>query len=218
MLFDTGRAIALQREMSKKVIIEPLDLSKVNIVIGLDVGYHRDIGYAVAVAIDFHSSKLVCYTVAVARVQIPYVPGLLAFREAPIMLAALREIAKYVKPDVIMVNGHGLAHPRMMGIASHIGLALDIPSVGVAKKRLFGEINWLNDELGEIIVDGMKVGYVVRRQRIETYITVGHRVDADSALELARSVWKTNRRFPDPIYEADRISRNIARKLRIADG
>ncbi len=211
--FSASIAIKLQREMSSRVIVEPLDLSRVEVVAGLDVGYRKGVGFSVAVAID-RSGKELCHVAVESVVEVPYVPGLLAFREAPIMIAALQVLKEEcVEPDAIMVNGHGLAHPRRLGIASHVGVALDVPSIGIAKKRLFGEER---EEGGRVAlyVFGEKVGYVVTSASgAKTYVSVGHRVDPDTALELSLSMWRKGSRFPIPIEVADRVSKRVAREI-----
>ncbi len=210
--FHASTAVKLQREMSSRIVVQPLDLSRVRIVAGLDVGYRKSIGFAVAVAVSRDCSEL-CHVVVESSVEVPYIPGLLAFREAPIMVAALRELSRRcVEPDVVMVNGHGLAHPRRLGIASHIGLALNVPSIGIAKKRLFGEELQEGDRIA-LYAFGEKVGYVVSMSGGKTYVTVGHLVDPDTALELALSLWRRGSRFPVPIEVADRISKRVAKEV-----
>jgi len=211
--FHASIATKLQREMSSRVIVKPLDLSKVEVVAGLDVGYRRGVGFAIAVAISRSSGVELCHVAVESVVEVPYVPGLLAFREAPIMIAALKELSeRCTEPDVVMVNGHGLAHPRGLGIASHIGVALNVPSVGIAKKRLFGEEV---DEDGRVAIYafGKKVGYVLSVSGAKTYVTVGHLVDPDTALQLALSMWRRESRFPIPIEVADRLSKRIAKEV-----
>ena len=198
--------------MSSKIVVQSLDLSTVRIVAGLDVGYSKGVGFAVAVAVD-RSGQEVCHVVVESNVEVPYVPGLLAFREAPVMIAAMKVLAsECVEPDVVMVNGHGLAHPRRLGIASHIGLALGIPSIGIAKKRLFGEERVEGDRVA-LYAFGEKVGYVVKVGSAKTYVTVGHLVDPDTALSLCLSMWKSGRRFPIPIELADSISKRVSKEI-----
>ncbi len=212
-MFSASRAFSLQREMSKRVIIAKLDIDRVEIVAGLDVGYRKDRGFGVAVAYSRKAHSLECFVAVEGSVEIPYIPGLLAFREAPIMIAALLELKeKCLAPDVVMVNGHGLAHPRKLGIASHIGVALDMPSIGIAKKLLYGTIAYEEGKLAKLVVDGLHVGYVVETVRgARTYISIGHRVDPRSALELSLSVWDRSERFPEPIRLADKISKKFAK-------
>ncbi|RLG76091.1 MAG: endonuclease V, partial [Thermoprotei archaeon] len=150
-----------------------------------------------------------------ARVDIPYIPGLLAFREAPLMIAALKALwSKGVYVDVLMVNGHGLPHPRKMGIASHIGVALDIPSIGVARKRLYGTIRRIREDFAEILIDNKVVGYVVGKGRRELYISVGHKIEPVQVLKLVKEMMRPTLRYPLPIHYADSISKRVARCAR----
>ncbi len=212
-MFSASRAFSLQREMSKRVIIDKLDIDRVEIIAGLDVGYRKERGFGVAVAYSKKTHSIECFVVVEGSVEIPYIPGLLAFREAPIMIAALLELReKCLAPDIVMVNGHGLAHPRKLGIASHIGVAFDMPSIGIAKKLLYGNIVHEEGKPAKLIVDGLHVGYVVETVRgSRTYVSIGHRVDPESALKLSLSVWNRSERFPEPVRLADKISKKFAK-------
>ncbi len=212
-MFVASKAVALQRELGRFALIQPLELDRVEIVAGLDVGYRKSLGYAVALAYDVRNQREVCWVAVSSEVEIPYVPGLLAFREAPLMVAALKELVEQcTEIDVVMVNGHGLAHPRRAGIATHIGLALDMPSIGIAKKKLFGDLVEENGRVA-IYVEKQKVGYVVEYRGAKTFVTVGHRVDPDTALELALRIWREGARFPEPIELADKVSKKVAKEL-----
>jgi len=215
VVFRASKAFRLQVEMSKKVVVAPLDLGKVRVVGGLDVAYVGDTGFGVAVAVERGSGRIIDVSVVAAAVEIPYIPGLLAFREAPLMISALKLlIERGAEPDVVMVNGHGLPHPRRLGIASHVGVALDIPTIGIARRRLYGVVRRLSDDLAELVVDGEVVGYVIGRGRRELYISVGHRVEPRQALELARELLRPGDRYPLPIQYADAISKSVARCAR----
>ncbi len=174
------------------------------------MSYRGDIGVAVAVAINKHLDIVASIAIK-SRVHVPYIPGLLAFREAPIMITAIKKLLEKVnRVDVVMVNGHGLAHPRLAGIATHIGLALDIPSIGIAQKKLFGEVRG-EGNLRELYVYNMKVGYVIKFDKREVYVTIGNRCNADTALAIAKKFWLSGRPLPEPIYQADRLSRMIVK-------
>jgi deoxyribonuclease V len=123
-------------------------------------------------------------------VSFPYVPGLLAFREGPIVLAALERLAE--RPDVLIFDAQGLAHPRRMGLATHLGILLDVPSVGCAKSRLCGKETEPGEEKGSwtpLLDRGEVIGAVVRtRSRVRpVYVSVGHRVDLETAVSLVLS-------------------------------
>ena len=212
MPFSIEKAIRAQILLSKHVIIEPINVDLIDTVIGLDVSYSKDFGCAAAVAYNLKSKTVVNYAVYCDKVQIPYIPGLLAFREAPLMIKALYTLSKKTRVEVVFVNGHGLAHPRLFGIASHIGVVFNIPSVGVARNLLYGKVVQHNGKEA-IIVDGRIVGYVLRKNNHKLYVSIGHRVTAENAAELVLRTWLEGKTLPEPIRLADEISRKEVRKL-----
>ncbi|NOZ89081.1 MAG: endonuclease V, partial [Crenarchaeota archaeon] len=139
---DVKRLIELQERIGKLVLetiqSAPREPPRPRLVAGLDAAYSRRYSAAVGVAavLDYGSLTLRGYGAALGEPPLPYIPGLLAFREAPVLYTALR--AAPGAPELLVVDGHGLGHPRLAGIASHIGLALGLPSIGVAKRRLYG--------------------------------------------------------------------------------
>lgn len=179
---------------------------------GLDAAYRRlgdaEVGVGVAVALEWGSWRILGCKVAVAEVCVPYIPGLLAFREMLVMAPALASLMKEAGAvDLVVVDGHGLAHPRRLGIASHIGVAFDVPSIGVAKKRLVGEEV---EEGGVVFIvhRGEKVGVVVEAGGgRKLYVSPGHRVGLLEAAELAREM--LDGRLPKPTLEADRVSKAV---------
>ena len=143
----------------------------------------------------------------------PYVPGLLSFREAPTMLEALADIAG--RPDVVLVDGQGVAHPRGFGIASHLGLHLDVPTVGCAKSRLVGVHREPGIERGErtpLVAGGRRIGTVLRsRAQVKPlFVSVGHGLCLRAAERVVLETC-TRYRLPEPIRHADRASRAAAR-------
>jgi len=209
-MFDVAKAINAQKVLSNLVRIERLDPHSVDVVAGVDVGYKRGIAKAVAVAFSIKENRVLCSAQAEMRIDVPYIPGLLAFREAGPMMFSLIKLRNCTNFSVVFVNGHGLAHPRRFGIASHIGVVMNIPSIGVAKSLLYGYLKEVpgNVRLKELHVDGSKVGYAVKTAQNETYISVGHRVDPEGALELALRCWDLRNRFPEPIRIADMLTRS----------
>jgi len=131
-------AIALQRELCDKVQIEPLE-REIQYVGGCDLSYNKgdDQFYAGVVVLDYETMELVAHSTVTQRAPFPYVPGLLSFREIPSLMEAWKKLP--VKPDLVMCDGHGIAHPRRMGIATHFGLLTGAPSIGCAKRNLTGE-------------------------------------------------------------------------------
>lgn len=180
---------------------------------GIDVAYGRRGGPAHAAAVLFDLATLTPLEQAEATVAtaFPYVPGLLSFREGPAAVAAIRSLSR--KPDVLMCDGQGIAHPRRIGIASHLGLVLDMPAIGVAKSRLIGTHEEPGPNRGDwtpLFDDGDIIGAVVRtRANVRPlFVSIGHRVSLETAIAL---VFACTRRFrlPEPIRAADRLSRCI---------
>jgi deoxyribonuclease V len=165
--------------------------------------------WAAVAVVAFPSLELEESVLAAVPTGFPYVPGYLSFREAPAVLEALALLR--TPPDLLMVDGHGIAHPRGLGIASHLGVLTGLPSIGVAKSRLVGR----NDEPGPIKGDrtdlvhrGATIATVLRsRERTRPlFVSSGHRISAERALELVLATL-TRYRLPEPTRLADRISR-----------
>jgi len=181
-------------------------------VAGADVSTQGDLGYATVVVLSFPDLSVVEVQGYEARLTFPYVPGLLAFREIPPVVGALREVRSEV--DVVIFDAHGRAHPRGQGLASHLGLFLDVPSVGCAKSRLVGEHEEPGPEKGDtadLVYREKVVGKVVRtRARVSpVYVSVGNRIDLASSVDLVLRCC-TRYRLP----ETTRQAHNAANRLR----
>ena len=164
---------------------------------------------------DWHVVETVS---ASAPAPMPYVPGLLSFREAPILLDALSRLR--ARPDLLLVDGHGVAHPRGLGLASHLGLHLDVPVVGVGKSLLVGTHERPGRHRGDwraLMLRGKRVGLVLTtRDGVQpVYVSVGHRI---ALFPAARRVLECATRFrlPEPIRHADALSRRLARGQALA--
>jgi len=199
------QAIALQRRLAGLVRVEPLK-HEIQTVAGVDcalVDGGKRIA-AAAVLCDAESMDVIAQGSAIQPCRFPYVPGLLSFREAPVVIEALRRLDQ--RPDLLMCDGQGLAHPRGLGLACHVGLWLDLPTIGVAKSRLCGEHREVGPKRGskvQLKYDGKVVGAVVRtRDNVKPlYISVGHRITLGQAvswtLKSARGL-----RLPEPTRPA----------------
>jgi deoxyribonuclease V len=213
--FDLSPAEArrLQGELASRVVAGPaLDLDKVRYVAGADVSTQDDRAFATVVVLDFPGLSVVEVRGFEAPLEFPYVPGLLSFREMPSILGALEEVETAV--DVVVLDAQGLAHPRRMGLASHIGLFLDIPTVGCAKTVLVGKFEEPPPEKGgatDLVHRGEVVGRAVRtRERVSpVYVSVGSGIDLDSSVELVLACC-TKYRLPEPTRQAH----NAANRLR----
>jgi deoxyribonuclease V len=204
----------VQQSLRGEVRVEPLGLDQVRRVAGIDAGFGEDRVYAAAVLLDFPGLRVVEQAVAAAPLLFPYIPGLLSFREAPAMLAALAQLNQL--PDVLMVDGHGLAHPRRFGIACHLGVLLDLPAIGCAKSILVGRAGPLDEAVGStagLAAGGELLGQAIRtRQNVKpVYISVGHRVDLPSAVRIALACAR-GYRLPEPT----RLAHNLVTQHRSA--
>ncbi|HGE73235.1 TPA: endonuclease V, partial [Candidatus Poribacteria bacterium] len=125
-------SIKIQKDLSSKVIIQPFN-SELNLIAGADVSYSKNsnLFFAGVVLLQLPNMDIIEESIAQGEVNFPYIPGLLSFRESPILIKAFENLS--ITPDVVMIDGQGIAHPRGLGIASHIGLLLDIPTIGCAK-------------------------------------------------------------------------------------
>ena len=205
----------VQRLLAARVVTEdqPLGAQTVRLAAGLDCSYIREeagervVAAAVLVAVP---GLRVTATVGASRpAALPYVPGLLAFREAPALLDAFARLPE--QPDLVLVDGHGISHPRGLGVASHVGVLLDMPTIGVAKSILVGKPE---GELGEmpgsqvpLLWHGRIIGTVLRtRQRVQpVYVSVGHRVSLASAVRHVAALLG-GYRLPEPTRQADRAA------------
>ena len=195
------RAAAIQRSLRAHLRLRPRAL-KPRLIAGTDVSYDKrsDAIHAAVVVLSWPGLSVVERACASGRARFPYIPGYLSFREIPILLKAFRSLS--ARPDLILCDGQGIAHPRGVGLASHLGLILDIPSIGCAKTRLVGEHEEPAPGRGSsapLTFDGRRVGAVVRtRDRVKPiYVSPGHRIDVRAAVawSLACSVGV---RIPQP--------------------
>lgn len=195
-----GEAIRIQKELAGKVV--PVDgFEKIDYVAGVDVGYKQDQAKAAVVVLRYPEMELAGGTVVQGRVDFPYIPGLLSFREIPLLVEGFRELK--TAPDVILADGQGMAHPRRLGLASHLGLVLQSPVIGCAKSRLWGHFREPGNRKGsfEYLVDkNEKIGAVVRtRDHVRpVFVSVGHRVSLGSSIRVVLTCC-TRFRLPEPI-------------------
>lgn len=202
-----------QERLRASVLLIPIAWDRVRLVGAADVTYigEKEIVAAAVVVADPGTGEIVEERTATCRTEFPYVPGYLTFREGPAVVAAWRKLRR--KPDVMLFDGHGVAHPRRFGVASHLGVVLDVPAVGCAKKRLVGEHGEPGPGRGDwtpLVLDGETVGAVLRtRTGVKpVFVSAGHRADLPSALALVLGLC-TKFRLPDPARRAHRLTREI---------
>jgi deoxyribonuclease V len=202
-------AAAIQERLSEAIVTED-DLGMVRTVAGVDIGFleKNTITRAAVVVLSFPDLRLLDQAVVHRPTSFPYVPGLLSFREAPSALDALSQIS--VRPDLLLCDGQGLAHPRRFGLACHLGLLSDIPAIGVAKSRLVGEHKGVGEERGSrqpLMLDGVIIGTVLRtRTGVKPlYISIGHRISLETAVDYVLSC-APKYRLPETTRKADELA------------
>lgn len=201
-------AIQIQRCMAQKVIIED-QFDQVQTIGGMDVSNNlydpQERIYAATVALQFPDMKLIEQTSVVEKQTFPYIPGLLGFREVPALVSAFKNLRQ--RPDVIMVDGHGISHPRGLGIASHIGVLLDIPTIGVAKSILVGQpAETLKPEAGSQVPLIWKNRPIAALYRTKVrsnplIISAGHKISLATAIKLVIQCLR-GYRLPEPTRQA----------------
>ncbi|MCK6444775.1 MAG: deoxyribonuclease V [Planctomycetes bacterium] len=183
-------------------------LPRVELVAGVDCSERADRVRAAIVVVRLEDLEVVATATAERVLKFPYVPGLLAFREVPAIEDAWRKLE--VRPDVLLVDGHGIAHPRRIGVASHVGVVLDVPSIGCGKSVLVGaheELALTRGSRAPLFHDHECVGVALRtRDGVKPiYVSVGHRIDLERAIELVLAC-APRFRVPEPIRRADRLA------------
>ncbi len=201
-------AVAIQKELQKRVVTQNV-FREIKRVAGIDLAPIQSEDRLVCGIIVFSFPELEEIERISAKVheQFPYIPGLLAFREGPAIIEAFKKLRN--KPDLIMVDGQGIAHPRGLGIASHVGVILDITSIGVAKERLYGKHNEPPDSDGAWTPlinphKGNTIGAVLRTKKgtKPVFVSIGHKIDLKTAVRITRECSK-GYRIPEPTRKAD---------------
>lgn len=207
-----GDAVNLQLELAERVLLEDAFSGMPLTVAGVDVSIRRSPGGDQAIGciavMEWGSWRLLSTSFAEDRVRFPYIPGLLSFRELPVILKAAERLSE--RPGLFMVDGAGIAHPRSFGLACHLGVLFGCPSIGVAKSRLLGTHDPLPEARGSkvpLLVEGKTVGTVLRTRRgvRPLYVSPGHRVSLETSAALVLAAC-TRFRLPEPIRAAHKLA------------
>jgi deoxyribonuclease V len=195
------QALDIQHRLAPQVS-RSNEVSTPSLIAGVDISVSREEGVArgAVVVLNYPELRLVETKVVSGRVDFPYVPGLLSFREAPLTLAVCQELS--VIPDLVLVDGQGIAHPRRFGLASHLGLFLDTPTIGCAKSRLCGHHQEPGDNPGSYaeLIDRDETIGVALRTKVgvkPVYVSIGHRVDLEAAIYWVMKCCR-GYRLPEP--------------------
>lgn len=212
-----------QAEMAQRVLIQDCVNHSISFVAGMDVSNNRfdpsQMIFAASVMLSYPDLSVVETSTQANKQTFPYIPGFLSFREAPALIQAFDGVKR--RPDVIMVDGHGISHPRALGIASHIGVMLDIPTIGVAKSILIGEPEGiLAEEAGSqipLIWKGHQIAALLRTKKrcAPLIVSAGHKISLDSAVRLVMCCVK-GYRLPEPTRQAH-LAANACRKMHMTE-
>jgi deoxyribonuclease V len=205
--FDYKEARRIQQDLAENLILDNKGLpGKIKTVAGADISYSRKDGlfFAAVILLEFPTMETIEVSTFVDRVNFPYIPGLLTFREGPALLKAFEKLSR--SPDVVIFDGQGIAHPRGIGLASHIGLFIDIPAIGCAKKKLVGDYADVGNEPGNyapLVYREKTIGAVLRTRKgvKPVFISQGHRIDLKKAIGITLSSCK-GYRLPEPTRRA----------------
>lgn len=208
---SADEAKILQRELAKQVILED-QFGQVTRVAGVDMAINEGNGMARAAVVLLSYPNLVVLEQHVYEepIRMPYVPGLLSFRELPSLLGALNQLKQ--QPDLVMADGQGIAHPRRLGIAAHLGLWIDKPTIGCAKSLLTGKYQPVGEAIGDwspLLDNGETIGGVLRtREKVKPmFISQGHKISLENSIKFVLACNK-GFRLPEPTRLADKLSKD----------
>jgi deoxyribonuclease V len=198
------KVIKLQNEFAKKVIARDNFTSNVEFICGVDVLYRKKMAYCSAVIINKENFEIIEAVSSKSEIQNPYIPGLFILRESAPILQTLNLITRPFQ--LLLVDGHGVLHPRRCGLACYIGISINISTIGVAKSLLCGSIR--SDNF--VIHKGEILGYALKsneKSKKMVYVSTGHKISLPTSIKIVRSLTKTNQHIPEPLRVADQLSK-----------
>ncbi|UCH31966.1 MAG: endonuclease V [Candidatus Bathyarchaeota archaeon] len=210
--FSIENAHAAQIKASKRIIRHDSLPEKIQYIAGIDVSYVARFSIGVATVFDYDSLSLLESKFSHVKTRFPYIPTLLSFREIPPAVKAIKTLR--LKPDVFLVDGQGIMHPYRLGLASHLGLIINKPTIGIAKSPLVGTINKFNEENWALIRDKKEIigaALLTKENTKPIYVSIGHMISLKKAMEIVRHCI-SNRRIPEPIALAHRLATQERRK------
>ena len=199
--FSIERARRIQQKISKRIVTEDRLPSSLDLVAGIDVSYVGGSAVASVAVLRYDTLEVVEVKRCRVKERFPYVPTLLLFREAPAVFRVLPKIES--KPDVYLIDAHGLAHPYRCGLANYVGVIKRIPTIGVAKSRLCGDVGEHIDDIALLVEHGETIGVelITKHGERPVYVSVGNMISLSKAIEVVRHCTK-NHRIPEPLRVA----------------
>lgn len=212
--FSLKKAREIQRILSLKIVKHDTLTYPPNLVAGVDVAYVGDMSIGAAVLLKYSTLEILDKSIAVVKTTFPYIPTLLSFRELRPAIQAILKL--HSRPEVLMVDAHGYAHPYRLGFASHLGVSLKIPTIGVAKKLLCGRIGEWTGNRAYIYHGNEIIGAAVRTKSGSKpiYISIGNMISLETAIRLVLDTVKHGNVLPEPTRQAHLLATKYRRKLR----
>lgn len=215
--FSIEKARETQLRLSKQIVLEDVLPKEIHLVAGVDVAYTKDLSIGAAAVLDYTSLELVESQIALCKTRFPYVPTMLSFREISPTVLSTEKLR--LQPDVFLVDAHGFAHPYRCGFASHLGLVIGKPTIGVAKSRLVGKVEDVKGKSDVALLKDQNevIGAVVTTKRgcKPVYVSVGHMVSLETAVKIVKQCARHNR-IPKPVLKAHELATAEKRKINIA--
>lgn len=205
-MIDLTKLKEEQLKLAKKVIVKD-SFEKLDLIGGVDCAYAKDEVIAAIVVCDSKTMEAKEKVFAVAKAKFPYVAGFLAYREGAAISEAYTKLAD--KPDIMIFDGNGILHPRRFGLASHMGVALDVASIGIAKQLLVGE------EKGNVVYvdkEARAEAVVTREKSKPVYISPGHKISLKTSVEIVKSCMRFPHKLPEPLHLAHKYANEIRDK------
>ncbi|MEM2910939.1 MAG: endonuclease V [Candidatus Bathyarchaeia archaeon] len=199
--------------MSKQIIFEDMLPKEICHVAGVDVAYLGNLAVGAVVVLDYATLNPVEHQTALCKTSFPYIPTLLSFREVPPSILCIKKLK--TQPDIFLVDGHGFAHPYRCGFASHLGIVLGKPTIGVAKSRLVGELEeFKGRDFAYLRHNGEIIGAALKTMRKykPVYVSVGHMVSLDTAIKIVRHCARFSN-VPEPLRKAHQIATEERKRI-----
>jgi deoxyribonuclease V len=213
---DFEKLKQIQNKLAPEVHPALPDDFKINKILGLDISYSKNNNLAIAggILMEVNTFKIIEEVSYKTKIDFPYVPGFLAYREVPHYLKLLYKLNNI--PDLVLVDGHGLIHPRKMGSAAHLGVLIKIPTIGIGKSKFIGKPDYIPKKPGSwapIRHNGEILGAILKPDKGKPiWVSIGNLIDLESAVEYTFELIKPKNRLPEPILLADNYSRKLLKK------
>ncbi|OGD53887.1 hypothetical protein A3K80_06355 [Candidatus Bathyarchaeota archaeon RBG_13_38_9] len=206
--------INIQNNLSRKLIITDLFTKPIRKIGGVDLSFIKDHAVAAFICVDYENLEVIEKKTVLTRLDFPYRPGFLWFREGPPLVRIIKSLD--VLPDIFMINAHRLAHPRRFGCASHIGVNIEKPTIGIASSRLFGEVIKIPRKFGDtepLKSNNETIGYILKPKIGKPiYVSPGHMISLESAVGITINCLR-NHRFPEPLHLSHKLAESRKRKI-----